>query len=141
MIEFLAVASSVVQATPVTVVATPVVHAVSHPTVVSTIASQVDHLKAVGPTLLAFLTGTGASVLFSLLKRDKWSADLNNVIVFVYAALIALLDAWLKGQLTVNGGITLFLLVYGSSLAWYNAHKVVYQRTGQTAGLPVTTTP
>lgn len=89
----------------------------------------VDQLRSVGPTLLAFLTGSGASILYSILKKDGWSATRNNVIVLAYAAVLALLDSFLKGQLTLNGGLTMFLLVYGSSLSWYNAHKIVYATT------------
>lgn len=103
-----------------------------------------DYVTQLAPTVLALLSGVGASTLHSLLKKDGWSKDLNNGIVFVYALLLAVLDAWLKGQLNLSAGATTFLLVYGSATAWYNTHAFISSKdpgVKTVQDLPVITNP
>lgn len=100
---------------------------------------SVDYVHQIGTIALLVLTGVGASVVHSLLKKDHWSKSLNNGLAFAYAVGVALLDLWLKGQLHVTNMVPAFLLVYGASQGWYNALFVLTkaETSSSTTNLPV----
>jgi hypothetical protein len=78
-----------------------------------------DLLHQVGLLGLAILTGVGASVFHSVIKKDHWSKAVNNAISLAYCAVIAGVDLALKGQFKLNSLVPTFLAVYGSAQVWY----------------------
>jgi hypothetical protein len=99
------------------------------------------YLHQIGEVVLLAGTGVIASVVHSFLKKDSWSKSVNNGIAMGYAAIIAALDLWLKGNLVVNNLPAAFLAVYGAAQAWYATLFLVSNTENKTSDLPVNTTP
>ena len=87
------------------------------------------------------LTGVGASIFHSVLKKDHWSKTTNNLVSLGYCVIIAGIDLALKGQFKLSEIVPTFLAVYGSAQAWYTTLFLVTAAEYSAPTTPVVVTP